>query len=59
MTDINDLVLEQEFWRTSSDSVVRATFFALLRLLEILRKCLKILKLPVCFVIIAAVFDFS
>jgi hypothetical protein len=48
MTDIN--VLVQEFWKTSSDGSGRelgAPFFAMLRLLRILKKCLDILK--VCF----------
>ena len=42
MTDINDTV--QEFWRTSSDGVVRASFFAVRRLFEILRRCSYILE---------------
>ena len=37
MTDINDLV--QEFWRTSSDGAVEASFFEMRRLLEILQEC--------------------
>jgi hypothetical protein len=40
MTDINDLV--QEFWRTSSDGAVGATFFAMGRLLKILQECFNI-----------------
>ena len=52
MTDINDLV--QEFWRTSSDGVVGASFFAMRRLLEILYECFHISE--VCFVIIIIVF---
>jgi hypothetical protein len=43
MTDINDLV--QEFCGTSSD--VGASFFAMRRLLEILRRCFN--NLEVCF----------
>jgi hypothetical protein len=42
MTDINDFV--QEFWRTSSDGVVGASFFALRRLFEILEGCSHILE---------------
>ena len=38
MTDINDLV--QDFWRTSSDGAVGASFFEMRRLLEILQDCL-------------------
>ena len=45
MTDINDSVLE--FWRTSSDEVVGASFFAMRRLLEILQGCSDFLA--VCF----------
>ena len=37
MTDINDLV--QEFWTTSSDRAVEASFFAMRRLLDILQEC--------------------
>jgi hypothetical protein len=48
MTNINDLV--QEFWTTSSDGAVGASFFAMRRLLEILQKCFDFLK--VCFDII-------
>ena len=36
MTDINDLV--QEFWRTSSDGAVAASFFEMRRVVEILQK---------------------
>ena len=32
MTDINDIV--QEFWRTSSDGAIGASFFEMFRLLE-------------------------
>ena len=49
MTDINDLV--QEFWRTSSDRDVGASFFAMRRLFEILQECFNILN--VCFDIIS------
>ena len=45
MTDINDLV--QEFWRTSSDGTVGASFFAMLRLHDILQVCFN--DLEVCF----------
>ena len=45
MTDINDLV--QEFWRTSSDKDVGASFFAMRRLYEILHRCSD--NLDVCF----------
>ena len=41
MTDIDDLV--QDFWRTSSDVDVGASFFAMRRLFEILQMCLKVL----------------
>ena len=34
MTNINDLV--REFWRTSSDGVLGASFFAMRRLFEVL-----------------------
>jgi hypothetical protein len=37
MADINDSV--QEFWRTPGDGAVRPSFFAMLRLFEILKKC--------------------
>ena len=37
MTDVYNLVLE--FWRTSSDGVTGACFFAMRRLFEILRGC--------------------
>ena len=40
MTDINDLV--QEFWRTSSDRDIGASFFAMRRLFEILETCLRV-----------------
>ena len=40
MTDINDLV--QEFWKTSTDEVDRESFFAMRRLHEILRRCMKV-----------------
>ena len=40
MTDINDLV--QEFWRTSSDGAVGASFFEMRRLYEILEGVLKV-----------------
>ena len=49
MTDINELV--QEFWRTSSDGDVGASFFAMRRLFEILHRCLD--GLEVCFDIIS------
>ena len=52
MTDINDLV--QEFWKTSSDGAVGASFFAMRRLLEILHRCSDILD--VCFDIISVFF---
>ena len=45
MTDINDLV--QEFWRTSSDKDVGASFFAMRRLYEILHRWSD--NLDVCF----------
>ena len=45
MTDINDLV--QEFWRTSSDKDVGASFFAMRRLYEILHR--RSNNLEVCF----------
>ena len=51
MTDINDLV--QEFWRSSSDGAVEASFFAMHRLLEILKGCYDILE--VCFDIISVI----
>jgi len=50
MADINDLV--QEFWRTSSDGAVRATFFSMSCLLKNLRECFNISVL--CFDIISA-----
>ena len=37
MTDLNALV--QEFWMTSSDAAVGASFFAMHKLLEILEGC--------------------
>ena len=37
ITDINDLV--QDFWRSSSDGPIGASFFALRRLFEILHGC--------------------
>ena len=40
MTDINDLV--EDFWRTSSDGVVGASFFEIRRLYEILEGVLKV-----------------
>ena len=40
MKDINDLV--QEFWRTSSDGAVGASFVEIRRLHEILEGCLKV-----------------
>jgi hypothetical protein len=40
MTDINDLV--QEFWRSSSDRTVGASFFAMRRLLENLQECFRV-----------------
>ena len=40
MTDIDDLV--QDFWRTSGDGAVGASFFAMRRLLEIIQQCLKV-----------------
>ena len=42
MAGINDLV--QEFWSTSSDRDVGASFFAMRRLFEILQKCINILE---------------
>ena len=44
MTDIKDLV--QEFWRTSSDVDVGASFFAMRRLFDILDRCFE--NLEVC-----------
>ena len=49
MTDIDDLV--QEFWRTSSDRDVGASFSAMCHLFEILQQCFNILE--VCFDIIS------
>lgn len=49
MTDINDLV--QEFWRTSSDGAIGASFFEMFRLLEILKNGFNCLK--VCFNIVS------
>ena len=53
MTDINDLV--QEFWRTSSDGAVGASFFAMHRLYNILKECFQFNRseAPVCFDIIS------
>jgi hypothetical protein len=45
MTDINDLV--QEFWRTSRDGAVGASFFAMRRLFGILKDCYD--NMNVCF----------
>ena len=42
MTDINDLV--EEFWRTSSDGALGASFSAMRRLLEILQGCFDFLE---------------
>ena len=42
MNDINDLV--QDFWRTSSDEAIGASFFEMRRLLEILQKCIGLLE---------------
>ena len=50
MADINDLV--QEFWRTSCDEDVGASFFAMHRLFENLQRCFNILE-QVCFDIIS------
>ena len=52
MMDINALV--QEFWRTSTDGDVGASFFAMRCLFEILQRCSNILE--VCFDILP-VFD--
>jgi hypothetical protein len=49
MKDINNLV--QEFWRTSSDGDVGASFFEMRRLLEILQVCSD--NFYVCFVILS------
>ena len=49
LTDIDDLV--QEFWRTSSDGAVGASFFAMRRLLEILQECLE-----VCLIVVSVPF---
>jgi hypothetical protein len=49
MTNINDLV--QEFWTTSSDGAVGASFFAMRRLFEILQGCFD--SSEVCFDIIS------
>ena len=49
MADINDLV--REFWRTSSDRDIGASFFAMRRLFEILQSCFN--NLDVCFNIIS------
>ena len=49
MTDINDLV--QEFWGTSNDGADgTSSFFAMLRLLEILQECFDTLEVPVCYI---------
>ena len=45
MADINHLV--QDFWRTSSDGAIGASFFEMRRLLEILQNCIDVLE--VCF----------
>ena len=45
MADINDLV--QEFWRTSSGGTVGESFFAMRRLLEILREFFDILEVQI------------
>ena len=52
MTNINHLV--QEFWRTSSNRDVGASFFAMRRLFEILQRCFS--NLEVCFDIISVFF---
>ena len=49
MSDINDLV--QEFWRTSSDEAIEASFFEMRRLLKILQQCIHLLE--VCFDIVS------
>ena len=49
MADMNDLM--QEFWRTSSDGAVGASFFAMLRLLEILQKCFCNVRHDIVFVL--------
>ena len=56
MTEINDLV--QEFWRTSSDGFVGASFFAAMRrLFEILERYFDVLE--VCFDIIPIFADLA
>jgi hypothetical protein len=50
MTDINNLV--QEFWSTSSDGDVGASFFEMRRLLEILQVCSRSNYFKVCFDIV-------
>ena len=47
MRDINGLV--QEFWETSNDGAVGTSFFAMLRLLEILQECFDTLEVPVSY----------
>ena len=47
MTDINDVV--EEFWRTSSDGAIGASFFAMRRLHEILQRCLEVCLLLISF----------
>ena len=49
MRDINNLV--QEFWRTSSDGAVGASFIEMRRLLEILQVCSD--NFEVCFYIVS------
>ena len=46
MTDINDFV--EEFWRTSSDGAIEASFHAMHRLHKILQRCWE-----VCFDVIS------
>ena len=55
MTDINDFV--QESWRTSSDGAVKASFFAMRRLLGILQDCFN--NLDVCFAVFATAVDLA
>ena len=45
MMGVNDLV--QEFWKTSSDRAVGASFFEMRRLFEILQKCFDNLEVRV------------
>ena len=47
MRDINDLV--QELWETSNDAAVDTSFFAMLRLFEILEECFDTLDVPVSY----------